>query len=429
MDMFKSNKYNYGALMLYMTMFLHGIQAIILSQNANHFSEMWGTTVAGVLGVIAWTGIGKIIFLTFSGSLSDKIGRKPVAMAGVVGYMILFGTLLFAQNLTVAYILSFIGGAATSLYDGSINPALMEIYPNHKSTASIFNKGFISVSGILYPLLVGFLSSNNLSARAAILVPFVISIVVFVGFIFARFPDGDIRKEQNLSAADAIKFLEKQQSSSSVTIQKKNQPKMAIDGLLLILFAFFIYSTFYLFQQVVSIYATDVVGLNEVASRALASYYQIGAFAAVILSAVLMSRGIRDMVLLIVYPLISGITALTIYLVPSQITLTVGSAIIGFTAAGGALQLGNALLNQFIDRNKGRNTSIYFFSMSLGSYIMPTIASYLRDTNFTLVMLLDAVVAFIAFGLMLALSFRYKHIFGVSAFSNDKKETADVKQS
>lgn len=60
---------------------------------------------------------------------------------------------------------------------------------------------------------------------------------------------------------------------------------------------------------------------------------------------------------------------------------------------------------------------------------MPTIASYLRDTNFTLVMLLDAVVAFIAFGLMLALSFRYKHIFGVSAFSNDKKETADVKQS
>lgn len=423
MEMFKNNKYNYGAFMLYMTMFLHGIQAIILSQNAAYFSEQWMTDAAGVFSVIAWTGIGKIVFLVFSGPLSDKVGRKPVAMAGVFGYLLLFGILLFAQNLVLAKILSFIGGAATSLYDGSINPALMEIYPKHKSTASIFNKGFISVSGVIFPLLVGFLASNNLSESISILVPFLITVAVFIGFIFARFPDGDIKKEQNVSSAEAIKILEQRQSSSSETVTQKNKPKFLLDGIIIIAFSFFIYSSFYLFQQVVSVYAIDVVQMDDIASRALASYYQIGAFAAVILSAIFMSKGIRDIALLVFYPLISGIMALTIYIIPTATTLTIGSAIIGFTAAGGALQMGNSLLNQFFDKNKGRNTSMYFFVMSLGSYIMPTIASSLQASNqFTLIMLLDAIVAFVAFALMAVASVRYKHVFGSSAYSNAKKD-------
>lgn len=422
MDMFKNNKYNYGAFMLYMTMFLHGIQAIILSQNADYFASQWNSDVAGVFSVIAWTGIGKIVFITFSGVLSDKFGRKPVAMSGVVGYLILFGALLFTQNITLAKLVSFIGGAATSLYDGSINPALMEIYPDNKSTASIFNKGFISVSGVMFPLIVGYLAANNMSARTSILIPFILTALVFIGFFFAKFPDGDIKKEQNISAAEAIKTLESNQSASSTTINKKKQPNFAIDGIIIIAFSFFIYSSFYLFQQVVSIYAINIVQMSEVASRSLASYYQIGAFAAVILSAMFMARGIRDMTLLVVYPLIAGITALTIYLTPNEVTLTIGSAIIGFTAAGGALQMGNSLLNQFFDKNKGRNTSMYFFAMSLGSYIMPTLASSMEaSNNFTLIMLLDAVVAFVAFAIMAIIAIRYKHIFGVSGFSNSKK--------
>ncbi|MDN6751332.1 MFS transporter [Tetragenococcus koreensis] len=422
MDMFKNNKYNYGAFMLYMTMFLHGIQAIILSQNADYFASQWNSDVAGVFSVIAWTGIGKIVFITFSGVLSDKFGRKPVAMSGVVGYLILFGALLFTQNITLAKLVSFIGGAATSLYDGSINPALMEIYPDNKSTASIFNKGFISVSGVMFPLIVGYLAANNMSARTSILIPFILTALVFIGFFFAKFPDGDIKKEQNISAAEAIKTLESNQSASGTTINKKKQPNFAIDGIIIIAFSFFIYSSFYLFQQVVSIYAINIVQMSEVASRSLASYYQIGAFAAVILSAMFMARGIRDMTLLVVYPLIAGITALTIYLTPNEVTLTIGSAIIGFTAAGGALQMGNSLLNQFFDKNKGRNTSMYFFAMSLGSYIMPTLASSMEaSNNFTLIMLLDAVVAFVAFAIMAIIAIRYKHIFGVSGFSNSKK--------
>lgn len=421
MNMFKNNKYNLSALMLYMTYFLHGIQAIILSQNAEYFAGQWGTTISGVLGVIAWTGIGKITFLTFSGILADKLGRKPVILLGVLGYVILFGSLIFTKDIAIANILSFIGGASTSLFDGACNPAIMEIYPNNKSTASIFNKGTISISGIIYPLIVGYLTVGNRPQSLGIWIPFVLSIALLVVFFFVRLPDGDVKKEKNISAAEAVKILEQGQSSASTTVHKVNEPKMTIEGILLPLFGFTIYSTFYLFQQVASIYAADVVQMSEVASRAVASYYQAGSFAAVILSAVLMARGVRDMSLLIIYPFIAGTAALTVYLIPNSVTLSIGAAVIGFAAAGGALQMGNALFNQFFDQNKGRNTSLYYFVMSLGSYIMPTVAAYLRETDFTLVMLLVAIVAFTSFALMLFLGTRYKYIFGVPVFSNSRK--------
>lgn len=419
MEMFKNNKYNLSAFMIYMTYFLHGIQAITLSQNAEFFANKWSTDVSGVLGVIAWTGIGKIVFLIFSGILADKLGRKPVIITGVIGYCILFGGLLFTQSIMLANILSFCGGAATSLFDGACNPAIMEIYPNHKSTASIFNKGTISISGILYPLIVGYLVTSTLPQNLALWIPFVISLALLAAMLFVKLPDNDVKKERNVSAAEAVRILESSQSAASTAVEKISQPKMAIEGVILPIFAFTIYSTFYLFQQVVSIYAVEVIQMSEVASRAVASYYQAGSFAAVILSTVFMAKGIKDMTLLTIYPLLAAIAALVVFLAPTSLTLSVASAVIGFAAAGGALQMGNALLNQFFDQNKGRNTSIYFFVMSLGSYIMPTVAAYLRNTNFTLVMLLVAIVAFISFLLMLFLSTRYKAIFGKSAFSRD----------
>lgn len=73
--MFKNNKFNFSAVMLWFTYFCHGMQAIIISQNTEYFADKWGITTAAVLGVVAWVGIGKIVFLIFSGSLSDKINR------------------------------------------------------------------------------------------------------------------------------------------------------------------------------------------------------------------------------------------------------------------------------------------------------------------------------------------------------------------
>ncbi|MGT2958198.1 MFS transporter [Streptococcus bovimastitidis] len=425
--MFKNNKYNFTAFLLWMTYFCHGIQAIIISQNADFFAHKWGVEAAAVFAVIAWTGLGKISFLTFSGALSDKVGRKPLIVIGLIGFVIMFGSFLVASNLWMANILAFIGGAMTSLYDGAINPALFEMYPENKSTASIFSKAFISVSSMLYPLLVAFLVSHKMAVEIGIMVPFILSILVLAGVLIARFPDNDIRKEQNVSAREAIKILEAKQSTAqpatSQTTSRQNAANFAIDGVILSAFAFTIYSTFYLFQQASKLYAQNVIHMSETGAAAVTSYYQLGGLIATIVFAFLMARGIRDIALLVISPIFAGLAGLLVYFVPTAATLTFAGIIIGFFAAGGLLQMGNAVLNQFFDKNKGRNTSIYYFVMALGSYIVPMLASKLIAANRAdLIMLFVSVCGFASAALMMIAGKRYGHIFGVSVFSNSKKD-------
>ncbi|EFR44839.1 MFS transporter [Streptococcus pseudoporcinus] len=425
--MFKNNNYNFTAFLLWMTYFCHGIQAIIISQNALFFATKWQVEAAAVFAVIAWTGLGKITFLAFAGALSDKIGRKPLIVLGLCGYVMMFGSLLVATQLWVANILAFIGGAMTSLYDDAINPALFEMYPQNKATASIFSKAFISISSMLYPLFVAYLVSHQLAIEIGIIVPFILSILVLIGVLLARFPDGDIRNEKNVSASEAIKILETQQGIDHLVTSAKVTPgkqsaNFAIDGLILSAFAFTIYSTFYLFQQASKLYAQHVIHMSETGAATVTSYYQFGSLLATIVFAFLMGRGIRDIALLVISPIFAGLAGLLVYLIPTAATLSLAGILIGFFAAGGLLQMGNAVLNQFFDKNKGRNTSIYYFVMALGSFIVPTLASRLITVNRSdLIMLFVSICGFASAALMVLAGNRYHHIFGVSIFSKSTK--------
>lgn len=435
--MFKNNKFNFTAVLLWFTYFCHGIQAIIISQNTTYFTEKWGldpkTAAASILSVVAWVGIGKISFLVFSGPLSDKIGRKPVIVAGLIGYVIMFGSLLVAENLLVANILAFIGGAMTSLYDGAINPALFEMYPENKSTASVLSKAFISVSSILYPLFVAYLATNKLAPEIAIWFPFVASALVLLGVLFAPFPDRELQKAEGLTPAQAVKELERRQDKA-VTAEivedapKTEKAKFAIDGVILSIFALTIYSNFYLFQQVSKIYALKILNMSEGAAASVTSLYQLGGLAATIFFSFLMARGVRDMAILSISPLFAGFAGLAVFFMPNPTVLTIAGIVIGFCAAGGLLQMGNAVLNQFFDKNKGRNTSVYYFVMALGSYIVPAAAGNLLKQagdgsypNAPIILIIIAVTGFVSAALMFFAGSRYSHIFGVSIFSNSKK--------
>lgn len=402
----KKNKYTMTAFSLYINYFVQGIQAIIISQNAESFALLWSTDKAGVMGVISAVGIGKFIVLFFAGRLSDKLGRKPLVFIGMIGYILFFALLLMNTNIYVAYFVAFIAGAATSFLDAATYPALMEIFPENPSTASVVVKGFISTSGMLLPIFIGFLTQRNLWFGWSIVLPLVIVAINCLCMIKADFPDMEIKDNKKTIQSDS-QFVVK--------------PNYKIDGALIIMYAFFCMSTFYLFQQVITIYGTDVVGMTDMASRLLTTYYTFGAFAAVFVSSYIMSRGIRDMALLVVYTFISSITLILIYCFPSQLMLQIGAPIIGFTAAGGVLQMGNSMLSTFFPEGKGKNTGNYNILMGLATFVMPAVAKQLMASDFTKVMLLDAFVAIIGFVLMVILAFRYKKVFGVkSIFTKEK---------
>lgn len=405
----RNNKYLGTAIGLYMNYFVLGVQMIVLAQNMPEFATMWGTTEAGVMGVIAMTGIGKVIGQLFSGALSDKFGRKPVALAGMVGFMLFFGILPFNTSLLVANIIVFVAGASTSCWDGSIYPALIEIFPDNASSASAMVKGFISISGMLFPFLLIFLDSNGFWFGWSSVLLFVIILINFIYLWNAKFPDQEVEKSNV-----------KDDNAPEEGLDCVKKPNFKIEGLTLVMYSFLCMSTFYLFQQVITRYGTQVVGMTENASKILMTYFTAGSLLGVFFSSFIMAKGFRNIAVLIIYSGLSAVATLSIYLAPTPITTSIGSFVIGLTAAGGVLQIGNTLLCQFFPKGKGKLTNAYYIATSFAAYVLPTIAGKLMEIDFTKVMLLDFAVAILGFILMVFLGARYKKLVGVkSIFSMD----------
>lgn len=401
----KNNVYFKTSLGLYINYFVQGIQAIILSQNIDYFSQKWSTDKAGVLGVIAIIGIGKVVILLFSGFLSDTLGRKPLVYVGMIGYVIFFGGLLVADSVFMASILAFTAGAATSFLDTATYPALLEIYPDKGSVASVIVKGFISVSGFLFPLLVGFLTKNSLWIGISIIIPLVIVIANIVFMLNKQFIDSS-QKTNNSKAVQ------------SVEMHFVKQPRYAVEGALLLVYGFVCMACFYSFQQVITLYGTQILKMDDLTSRMLLSLYTLGAFAAVISTSLIIGKfKIRDMAILVIYTFITAVSYILIYLIPSQPLVIVASFVIGFTAAGGVLQIGTSMISQFFPKHKGKNTALYSLFFSAATYVMPVLASHYIKNDFTKFMRVIMFFAIAGFILMVILSHFYKQVFGASAFS------------
>ena len=163
----QATKYLFAIATVYMCYLTHGVQAIIFSQNQVNFYTQWGFTdatagAAAVSTAIMWVGIGKFISVWIGGEISDRIGRKIMAVGGGVLYIISFVIMLVTDNATVACVAGFLSGVATSgFWDGSLYPAIAEANPRYSASTTIGIKLVISISGIVYPLFVAMNSGAN----------------------------------------------------------------------------------------------------------------------------------------------------------------------------------------------------------------------------------------------------------------------------
>ena len=91
--------------------------------------------------------------------------------------------------------------------------------------------------------------------------------------------------------------------------------------------------------------------------------------------------------------------------------------LLGFGCAGGALQTGLSVVQEFVPGPKGRNTGIYYTFMGAASYTMPVIVGKLTVISgesaavYTL-MILMCVLAAVQAVATVYLIFRYKKVFG-----------------
>lgn len=376
---------------LYFTYFIHGIGASIMGQYKPELAAHWGAKalsdgtmdVSMVVTVIAALGLGRLISLPFSGPLSDKFGRRLSGIIGVICYAAYFMGIAFAPSMGVAYAFAIAGGIANSFLDTCVSPTCMEIYVNNPSVANLFTKFSMCISQFLLPFMIGFVTASNMSYRTIFIVA---GAAIFIDGILILF----------------LPFPERETKAAAAGKKEKAKLKITPAAIAAILIGFTSSSTFMLWlncnQELGKLY-------NLSDPSKIQSFYAIGTFAAILCSSAFIKKGLKEINILIIYPLISFIMLGLCYFIQNPTICLVGGFVIGFAGAGGVLQLAVSTTAEFFPENKGTATSMVMIASSVANYTILTLAGYITKTAGTsaprMILLLNMVVTFV--GILLAI--------------------------
>lgn len=427
----KDKKYLLSLVTVYMCYFTHGIQAIILSQNKVNFFTQWGYTdpVAGAQAVslaITATGFGKFLTVWIGGAVSDKIGRKKMAVAGGVLYIICFAGLLFTTNFTVACICAFLAGVATSgFWDASLYPAAQEAAPKFAGSALIGIKAFVSISGIIYPLMVVYFANAG-NWHINVWIPLVFSIVCTIFAMLSPFVYDDQMKKV-VKTADGGTINAAQAEIDEVKSRMLQKPN-ALVNFSTMFYGFLCMFIMYGAQQYTKAFGISNCGLTEIQAAGMTSIYTFGSIIAVVFWAIMMGKlQWNPLKVLLIDSVFTAVALAIVLLVKNVVVIYVAIALLGFFAAGGALQTGLRVRQELCPGPKGKNTGIYYTWMGLASCFLPYMVSAMTKSVgeqaavYTMMALL-LVAAVIAIVMMSYLTVQYKRIFGTSPLKEVKQE-------
>lgn len=392
----QTRSYRPLCLSLYLNYFVHGIGVLILAQNMDSLAARWGS-LADVMSVIGMLGIGRLIVLFVSGKLSDKYGRKPFVLLGMITYIAFFLGILVSPTTAVACVFGILAGIANSFLDAGTYPALIESYPESASTVTVLLKAFISAGQFLLPLFIGVLVMMNAWYGWSFIVAAVILALNFVIMLKMGFPV--MNRVSNSDKNDA--------SEAPVEAPKS---KWYLEGICFVLYGYISQATFYLISQWLTKYGVAVAQMPDLAARSLMSYYSIGSLACVFFTAFITKKGVRPITLLVVYTLISTLAIGGLYYYPSASLAPILSAIVGFSAAGGVMQLGLVMMTEMFPKGKGTMTGIFYTTGSIASFTIPVVTGYMADSGINSIMGLDAAIALAGFIVACIIYVRYNSV-------------------
>lgn len=430
----KAKKYFLSMVCVYMAYLTHGMQALIFSQNQVNFATKWGFDMsdptsaayaagaAAVSTAIAWTGLGKFLSVWIGGEISDRVGRKKLMIGGAALYIVCFATMFTTSNATIAAFAGLVAGVATSgFWDASGYPAVQEAYPKAPGSALIMIKFFVALSSIFYPLIcVKTAAAGNWTFN--IILPLVLSCVVLALACFAKFVYDDEMKAGVASG----KGNRADQAEIDAAKARQLVAPGKFTGLLTYFYAFLVMAVMYGAQQYTKAFGLAYCGLSEMQAASMTTMYQIGSIVAVAFWAVMMSKlKWHPLKVLIVDSAITAGSLLAVLLIHQVAIVYIAILILGFGCAGGALQTGLSVVQEFVPGPKGRNTGIYYTFMGAASYLMPVIVSKLTIISgeskavYTL-MTLMFILAVVQMCATLFLIARYNKVFGTSPLKKEE---------
>ena len=355
-----NKKYLPSALILYLNYFIHGVGCSILGQAVikEALAASWGVEAMAITAISAALGLGRLIALPFAGPLSDKLGRRISTAIGSGSYAIYLIGLALAFNAgtnggyQIAYICAIVGGIANSFLDTGIYPAVGEIIYKAPGVATMGIKFFIAIAQMILPFAL---------------------------------PDAD----------------QKAAGEKEGLIASLKHTHFSIESVAMILIGFTCTGTFQLWLNCAQNFAKENVGWTD--PSIMQTYYSAGTMLALIVTA-LLTRKIKDVRFILIYPVICLATLVVVLVGKSQPLMIAGAFLIGWAGAGGLLQIATSVCNMLFPKIKGTVTALVMIASSLCNYTILTAASKMQPSQ---VMVMNIVLTTIGVLLGLFVNLRY----------------------
>ncbi|WP_268913667.1 MFS transporter [Lentilactobacillus sp. SPB1-3] len=371
------------SLVLYINYIVHGIGLIILTQNMQSLGNFWNVPIATVSYVISGIGIGKLIAYFIFGYLSDRFGRKQMVIVGMASYLIFFIGMPFTTNLVMAYGLAILAGVANSAFDAGTYPTFIEMGGN-AGASNVFIKAFMSIGEFILPLVVASLESNKLWFGWSFILPCGLLMINFFLIRKTTFPHAKVEEvelEEESNGPRGIKKL-----IASVALSMYGYTSMAI---------------MILFTQWITVFAQQKLGFSVLMAHGLLSLYSISSIVGVVVTFIILKLGVAEEKVLLGSTLISLLSLFLISTLRNQLLVMIASAVFGFTAAGGVLQVALNLLLKMLPVHKGIITGLYMTFGSIATFTVPIVTGRLATENIQSVLNFDVFIGIV--GSVLAL--------------------------
>lgn len=392
-----NKKYLPSVLILYLNYFIHGVGCSILGQAVikEALAASWGVEAMAITAISAALGLGRLIALPFAGPLSDKLGRRISTAIGSGSYAIYLIGLALAFNAgtnggyQIAYVCAVVGGIANSFLDTGIYPAVSEIIYKAPGVATMGIKFFIAIAQMMLPFVLG----ATVAATAAGLTSYnmlfyicgIAYIVLLVLVMIFPLPDAD----------------QKAAGKKEGLIDSLKHTHFSIESVAMILIGFTCTGTFQLWLNCAQNFAKENVGWAD--PSIMQTYYSAGTMLALIVTA-LLTRKIKDVRFILVYPVICLVTMIVVLIGKSEPLMIAGAFIIGWAGAGGLLQIATSVCNMLFPKIKGTVTALVMIASSLCNYTILTAASKMQPAQ---VMVMNIVLTAVGVLLGLFVNIRY----------------------
>ncbi|MBD7910601.1 MULTISPECIES: MFS transporter [Clostridium] len=356
--MFK-NTYLKTALGIYISYCMLGMIVILLSSNMSFVTKQFNTDAAGISFLISIEGLVRSATLYISGKMSDKYGRKKILCLSPVFAVIFLVGIPLAPSYEIAMILSVFAGISHAFMDASSYPSLIECFPKTPGTATVVIKAFIAIGGIMLPIIIGFFVDKNMFYGYTF---FLIALIFSLDGLFLltrKFPKAN---EVEVSD-DGTELMEN---------KFKSQPILKKEGIALIIIGFTSNSIYTGFQMWMPTFGQNILGLNQIESLKLITYYSIGALVSVGILAKLLQKTVKPIVILVVYPIIGLVTLILILLIRSEICTIVGFFLIGLSSAG-VLQMAQTTMGELFWKKKGETIALVSTAGGISAAVIPAL--------------------------------------------------------